>query len=157
MNKWRETTLGDVAKIKHGFAFKGEFFYGRSNAQYLAHTRKFCHERRFSDGYALTEGDIVVTMTDLSKASDTLGYAAKIPATPGVTYWHNQRIGLLQIRDAQRVYKDWLHYLLRTREYRSWVVGSASGTTVKHTRPKNIRRPCVISTSAVFVPIASKR
>lgn len=80
----------------------------------------------------------MITMTDLSKASDTLGYAAKVPTTPGVTYWHNQRVGLLEVIDDSRASKDWLHYLMRTREYRSWVIGSATGTTVKHSSPSRI-------------------
>jgi len=149
-SEWPTVTIGDVAKIKHGFAFKGEFFTGEATLNILVTPGNFAIGGGFQigkpkyylgplpDDYALKEGDVVVTMTDLSKASDTLGYAAKIPITPGVTYWHNQRIGLLQIKDEQRVCKDWLHYLMRTQEYRAWVIGSASGTTVKHTSPSRI-------------------
>jgi len=149
---WREATLGDIANIKHGFAFKGEFFTDEATPNILLTPGNFAIGGGFQmskpkyyagplpDGYALTEGDVVVTMTDLSKASDTLGYAAKIPVTSGVTYWHNQRIGLLQIRDERHVCKYWLHYLMRTQKYRAWVIGSASGTTVKHTSPSRIER-----------------
>jgi len=148
--QWPTVTIGDVAHIKHGFAFKGEFFTDEVTPNVLLTPGNFAIGGGFQmgkpkyyagplpDGYALMEGDIVVTMTDLSKASDTLGYAAKIPAMPGVTYWHNQRIGLLQVRDEQRVCKNWLHYLMRTREYRAWIIGSASGSTVKHTSPSRI-------------------
>jgi type I restriction enzyme S subunit len=147
---WPTVTLGDVAKIKHGFAFKGEFFTDEVTPNVLVTPGNFAIGGGFQigkpkyyagpvpDGYVLSKGDVVVTMTDLSKASDTLGYAAKVPVTPGVTYWHNQRIGLLQVMDGQRVCKDWLHYLMRTHDYRAWVVGSASGTTVKHTSPSRI-------------------
>jgi len=143
-------TIGDVAKIKHGFAFKGEFFTDEVQPTVLVTPGNFSVGGGFQVGkpkfyagpvpsdYVLSEGDLVVTMTDLSKASDTLGFAVKIPATPGVTYLHNQRIGLVQMRDEGRVRKDWLHYLMRTDQYRAWVVGSASGTTVKHTSPSRI-------------------
>lgn len=149
-SEWPTATIGDVAKIKHGFAFKGEFFTDEVTPNVLVTPGNFAIGGGFQigkpkyytgplpDNYALAEGEVVVTMTDLSKASDTLGYAAKVPVTPGVAYWHNQRIGLLQVTDEQRVYKDWLHYLMRTHEYRAWVVGSASGTTVKHTSPSRI-------------------
>jgi len=149
-SEWPTVTIGDVAKIKHGFAFKGEFFTDKATPNVLVTPGNFVIGGGFQigkpkyyagplpDGYALAEGEVVVTMTDLSKASDTLGYAAKVPTTPDVTYWHNQRIGLLQVKDEQRVCKDWLHYLMRTREYRAWIVGSASGTTVKHTSPSRI-------------------
>lgn len=149
-SEWPTTTIGDVAKIKHGFAFKGEFFTDEVTPNVLVTPGNFAVGGGFQigkpkyyagplpEGYLLSEGEVVVTMTDLSKASDTLGYAAKIPGTPDVTYWHNQRIGLLQVTDEQHACKDWLHYLMRTHEYRAWVVGSASGTTVKHTSPSRI-------------------
>ncbi|MDR2260489.1 MAG: restriction endonuclease subunit S [Azoarcus sp.] len=148
--EWQEVTLGDVAKIKHGFAFKGEFFTDEVTPNVLVTPGNFAIGGGFQIGkpkyyagplpkdYVLPEGEVVVTMTDLSKTSDTLGYAAKVPVTPGVTYWHNQRIGLLQVTDDLRVCKDWLHYLMRMHEYRAWIVGSASGTTVKHTSPSRI-------------------
>lgn len=149
-SEWPTVTIGDVAKIKHGFAFKSEFFTDEVTPNVLVTPGNFAIGGGFQvgkpkyyagplpDDYVLSEGAVVVTMTDLSKASDTLGYAAKVSVTPGVTYWHNQRIGLLQVKDEQRVCKDWLHYLMRTYEYRAWIVGSASGTTVKHTAPSRI-------------------
>jgi len=36
----------------------------------------------------LKEGDILITMTDLSEAGDTLGYTTKIPPHSGVRYLH---------------------------------------------------------------------
>jgi len=148
--EWPMVTIGDVAKIKHGFAFKGEFFIDEPSPNILVTPGNFAIGGGFQpgkskyyagplpDNYVLRGGEIVITMTDLSKASDTLGYAAKVPTTPGVTYWHNQRVGLLQVIDDSRASKDWLHYLMRTREYRSWVIGSATGTTVKHSSPSRI-------------------
>ena len=143
---------------------KGEFFTDEATPNVLLTPGNFSVGGGFQTGkpkyyagplpntYVLKEGEVVVSMTDLSKGSDTLGYAAKVPITPGVTYWHNQRIGLLQAMDEQRACKDWLHYLMRTREYRAWVVGSASGTTVKHTSPSRIE-----SFSFPLPPITEQR
>ncbi len=148
--EWREVTIGDVATIKHGFAFKGEYFANEPQPMVLLTPGNFAVGGGFQvgkpkyysgpvpDDYVLAEGDLVVTMTDLSKASDTLGYAARIPKTVGTTYLHNQRIGLVQVKDSKEVRPEWLHYLMRTQPYRSSVVGSASGTTVKHTSPSRI-------------------
>lgn len=150
-SEWPYVTLGEVAQIKHGFAFKGEYFTDEVQPTLLVTPGNFTIGGGFQRGkpkyyagpvpedYVLSKDDLIVTMTDLSKASDTLGYAAKIPETPGVKYLHNQRIGLVQITDGNLVTKDWLHYLMRTDEYRSWVLGSATGTTVKHTSPKRIQ------------------
>lgn len=156
-------TIGEVAKIKHGFAFKGEFFADDAMPHVLVTPGNFSVGGGFQRGkpkfysgpvpcdYVLTEGDLVVTMTDLSKASDTLGYAAKVPATPGTTYLHNQRVGLVLMKGEEQVRRDWLHYLMRTDHYRAWVVGSASGTTVKHTSPSRIE-----SYSFIAPPVAQQ-
>lgn len=148
---WRRVTLGEVARIKHGFAFKGEHFTDEVQPHVLVTPGNFAVGGGFQRGkakfyagpvpsdYVLAEGDLIVTMTDLSKASDTLGYAARVPATPGTTYLHNQRVGLVQVFDEQLASSNWLHYLMRTDLYRSWVIGSASGTTVKHTSPSRIQ------------------
>ncbi|MHC2584177.1 restriction endonuclease subunit S [Bradyrhizobium diazoefficiens] len=77
-------------------------------------------------------------MTDLSRAADTLGYSAVIPRGDQRIYLHNQRTGLVEVMRPDGVSKNWLHYLMRTAEYRAWVVGSASGSTVKHTSPSRI-------------------
>src|SRR5690606_13634686 len=87
--------------------------------------------------YILKGGDLIVTMTDLSKEVDTLGYSALVPKGTEKIYLHNQRIGLVQIKD-NHVAKDFLYWLMRDNRYRSFVVGSASGSTVSHTSPSRI-------------------
>ena len=89
---WEVKRIGDFVDIKHGFAFKGEFFTEIPNDNILLtpgnfkigggfKTEKFKYTTEISpDNYILKEGDIVVTMTDLSKEGDTLGYPAKIPS-----------------------------------------------------------------------------
>lgn len=78
-------------------------------------------------------------MTDLSKASDTLGYPALIPAPRDFSYLHNQRLGKVIIKPEIPVSKLHLYYLLRTDAYRHEVLASATGTTVKHTSPDRIK------------------
>jgi type I restriction enzyme, S subunit len=46
-------------------------------------------------------GDLVVTMTDLSKTADTLGYSAKVPREQGKTYLHNQRVGKVYSKSSE--------------------------------------------------------
>jgi type I restriction enzyme S subunit len=149
MSEWQETTLGEIFKVKHGFAFKGEYFTDEPQRTALVTPGNFAigggfrdEKRKYYNGpvpedYVLKPGQVVVTMTDLSKASDTLGYAASIP--DDVIIWlHNQRVGLLEFKPAIPASPRFIQYLLRAHEYRSWVVGSATGTTVKHTSPGRI-------------------
>ena len=103
---WREVTLGDLIDIKHGFAFKGASIHDEPQGDVLLTPGNFAigggfkgDRFKYYDGsvpeeFVLDEGDLLVTMTDLSKQSDTLGYPALVPAsTNGRRYLHNQRLG----------------------------------------------------------------
>ncbi|BBB66570.1 hypothetical protein UNDYM_2317 [Undibacterium sp. YM2] len=148
-NDWRDVSLGDLFKVKHGFAFKGEFFTEEPQDTVLVTPGNFAIGGGFQDGkrkyyigpvpedYVLKPGQVAVTMTDLSKESDTLGYAASIPDDSNI-WLHNQRVGLLEFKSVVPTSPRFIQYLLRTHEYRSWIVGSATGTTVKHTSPGRI-------------------
>jgi type I restriction enzyme S subunit len=87
-------------------------------------------------GYLLAARSVVVTMTDLSKQGDTLGYSAKIPKNG--RYLHNQRIGLVATRVPAKLCIDYAYYLLQTPKYRQHILASATGSTVRHTSPSRI-------------------
>jgi type I restriction enzyme S subunit len=149
MPNWKEYKLENVINVKHGFAFKGAFISKDPSTDILLtpgnfnigggfKTDKFkYYTGSYPEDYILKEGDIIVTMTDLSKEGDTLGYSAKIPAHNGIKYLHNQRLGLLRLVNEE-FNKDFIYWLLRTREYQQFIVSSATGTTVKHTSPTRI-------------------
>lgn len=147
---WRKFKLADVIDVKHGFAFKGEFFSEEPTADVLLtpgnfqigggfKADKFKYYRgEYPEEYVLNDGDIIITMTDLSKKGDTLGYPAKVPSPNGTRYLHNQRLGLVEFKSDQ-IDKDFLYWHLRTINYQRFIVNSASGSTVKHTSPSRIR------------------
>jgi type I restriction enzyme S subunit len=146
---WKEISFGELFNVKHGFAFKGEHFADKPTKHLLTTPGNFAigggflnTKPKFYDGpapedYILKARDVVVTMTDLSKASDTLGHAALIPEDENI-WLHNQRVGLLEFYNPEEVNSQFICYLLRSNEYRSWIIGSATGTTVKHTSPSRI-------------------
>ena len=160
MSEWKEYRLGDFLKVKHGYAFKGENIVTEETPNILVtpgnfnigggfKSDKFKYYKgdEFPKEYILTSGDIVVTMTDLSKDSDTLGYSAKIPYSTTHNYLHNQRIGLVQFTNED-ICRDFVYWLMRTREYQSYIVGSASGTSIMHTSPSRIEDyRCLIPSS----------
>ena len=140
--------LGDYIKIKHGYAFKGTGISTEDNGVVLVTPGNFAIGGGFKEDkckfftedypeeYRLSEDDLIVTMTDLSKDMDTLGYSALVPASDRI-YLHNQRIGLVElIRDD--VDKHFIHWFMRTYKYQRTIAGSASGTTVHHTSPGRI-------------------
>lgn len=149
MSNWKKVRLGDVCKIKHGFAFKGEYFTDTPNNNILLTPGNFaigggykCNKEKYYSGfiptgYILNPGDIVVTMTDLSKAGDTLGYSVKIPQDRRI-YLHNQRIGLVEFL-TDSVLPNFIYWLMRSNNYQRFIVNSSTGSTVKHTSPTSIQ------------------
>lgn len=147
--EWTKCRLGNLASVKHGFAFEGRFFRDEGEGPVLVTPGNFKIGGGFSSGndryfvgtvpagFELAPGDVIVTMTDLSKAGDTLGYAAVIPAD-GRHYLHNQRIGKIVLRASAPASIAYIHWLMRTPRYRAEVLGSATGSTVRHTSPSRI-------------------
>jgi len=141
-------TLGDYISIKHGYAFKGDGITTEDNGVVLVTPGNFAIGGGFKEGkckfftddypseFVLSPDDLIVTMTDLSKEMDTLGYSALIPETNRV-YLHNQRIGLISI-NRDDLDKHYLYWFMRTRNYQRTIAGGASGTTVHHTSPGRI-------------------
>ncbi len=145
---WKTIKLGDIVSIKHGFAFKGEYFSTKETKNILLTPGNFLIGGGWKDGkkyydgpipdeYVLKAGDLVVTMTDLSKEGDTLGFPALIPDKSDKIFLHNQRVGLVEVNEDE-VSKDFIYYLMRTRDYQKSIVNSATGSTVKHTSPTKI-------------------
>lgn len=148
---WMPVTLSELIDIKHGFAFMGEFIRDNPPGDILLTPGNFAIGGGFKDDkfkyytgpvpieYVLEEGDLLVTMTDLSKNGDTLGYPAFVPRMQLGRYLHNQRLGKILIRTRAPIRKDYLYFLFCSRPYRNEVLASATGTTVKHTSPERIK------------------
>lgn len=146
---WKVSKIRDVVKIKHGYAFKGEFFSDEDTDDVLLtpgnfsigggfNYSKFKYYRGdFPNEYILSENDLIVTMTDLSKDGDTLGYSALVPVIFGKKLLHNQRLGKIEFKQSDNI-RWFLYFTMRTRQYRNFVLGSATGTTVRHTSPDRI-------------------
>lgn len=141
--------LSDFISIKHGFAFKGEFITTEENANCLITPVNFSigggfksdkfkyYTGEIPEKYILQPNDLIVTMTDLSKQADTLGYPALVPNISGKKMLHNQRIGLVEFLNNE-LDKEYLYFLMRTKDYRHQILSTATGATVHHTSPSKI-------------------
>ncbi|WP_373509829.1 restriction endonuclease subunit S [Thiocapsa sp.] len=146
-------SLENLIDVKHGFAFAGEHIHEEPRSDVLLTPGNFAigggfkaDKFKYYDGpvpgeYVLDEGDLIVTMTDLSKQADTLGFPAFVPpARDGRRFLHNQRLGKVLLRNPASLETRYLYYVMCGQEYRHEVLASATGTTVKHTSPDRIRR-----------------
>jgi type I restriction enzyme S subunit len=110
---WKKSNLGDFIKIKHGYAFKGEFFSdsGRfvlltpGNFQIdgglkLKGEKETYYLGEFPKDFILNKGDLIVAMTDLKQSAPILGSSAVIPES-GI-FLHNQRLGkIVDLREKE--------------------------------------------------------
>src|SRR5581483_11657114 len=122
---WDSVRIGELATVKHGFAFDGAFF--TDAGRYILLTPGSCHpegglklrgerEKYYSgdipEEYLLREGDLLVVMTDLINSAPILGGSFLIPEDD--RFLHNQRLGLVRILDPARINKHFLYYLFNT-------------------------------------------
>jgi len=147
VNGWRECRLGDLLQIKHGFAFLGEYF-SNAGTHVVLTPGNFLEEGGFREktekakwyagpipsDYVLKEGDLIVAMTE--QAEGLLGSSAIIPRND--FYLHNQRLGLVQIRDRTLADQRFIYYLFNSKPVRQQIRGSASGAKIRHTAPTRI-------------------
>lgn len=141
--------LCDIIEIKHGYAFSGDHIIEEDNNVVLVTPGNFrigggFQEKKckFFNGdlpsdYILNEGDFIVTMTDLSKTIDTLGYSAIVPKSKNRIYLHNQRIGLVHFKN-DICDRGYIYWLMRTRDYQRTIANTSTGSTVHHTSPSKI-------------------
>lgn len=147
--KFREMELGEALHIKHGYAFKGQFFsdagthivltpgnFNEEGGFRLRPGKDRYYSGNIPEDFILGEGDLIVAMTE--QGPGLLGSSAIIPEDGH--YLHNQRLGLANHLDESLLEKRFLYYLFNTRPVRGQIDGSASGTKVRHTAPERIYR-----------------
>lgn len=138
--------LGEILSVKHGWAFKGEYFAEDGEQSILTPGNFFEKggfkpnngKERYYTGtypkeYLCHKGDLIVAMTQ--QAEGLLGSTALVPENN--KYLYNQRIGLITC-DEKRLNKLFAYYLFMTKSVREQLERSSSGTKVKHTSPEKI-------------------
>ena len=142
----KECKLGECLKVKHGWAFKGEFFANEGTQSLLTPGNFYekggfktnCGKERYYTGeypeeYVCHKGDLIVAMTE--QAAGLLGSTAIVPEND--KYLHNQRVGLITC-DERKLKRLYAYYLFMTKSVRNQLERSSSGTKVKHTSPERI-------------------
>ena len=145
--KWQKIKLGSLFQIKHGWAFKGEYFsnegqliiitpgnfFEKGGFRQLVGKEKF-YLGEFPEEFLLKRNDVVIAMTE--QGPGLLGSPALIPSDE--KYLHNQRIGLIHNVKTDMIDPLFIYRLFFTSIVRNEIFGSATGTKVKHTAPKRI-------------------
>lgn len=148
---WDLINIGELCDIKHGFAFKSTYFaesgefillspgnFEITGGLKLKGDKEKYYKGNIPEGYILSEGDLLVVMTDLMQSAPILGGAAIVPESN--RFLHNQRLGKIVDINTNMVDIRYLYYCLNNDAYRYQVRASASGATVRHTSPDRIRK-----------------
>jgi type I restriction enzyme S subunit len=161
--KWTKHILGEFIQIKHGWAFKGEFFsdtgshilltpgnFKADGGLKLKNEKEKYYTGTYPQEYLLSKGDFLTVMTDLTQTAAILGSPAIIPDSG--FFLHNQRLGKISIISPE-IDKGFLYHLMNWRCVREQIKGSATGSTVRHTAPERI---CKVEVSLPPLPIQKK-
>jgi type I restriction enzyme S subunit len=140
--------LGNWIDIKHGFAFKSQFFAEQGN--YVLLTPGNFYEKGgyrdrgekqkyfigdVSDEFILNKGDLLIAMTE--QAAGLLGSPIIVPESG--RFLHNQRLGLITYKENKKIHTKFLFHLFNTHDVRKQIHLSGSGVKVRHTSPKKVK------------------
>lgn len=145
---WSTCLLGELAHVKHGFPFKGEFFSNEGayivmtpgnfepegGFRYQGAREKFYTDDEFPKEYILSRGDLVTVMTE--QAVGLIGSAVLVP--DNFRFLHNQRLGLFQF--IGETDPRFLYHYLKTSVMRVAMSNTAAGSKVRHTSPTRIEK-----------------
>ena len=143
---WEKKRFAKILKIKHGFAFKSEYFSNKGEYKLLTpmnfneeggyiekKDKQKYYVGSFPEDYILEENNLLVAMTE--QAHGLLGSAIKVPNN-GI-FLHNQRLGLV-VFDNNKLSTNFLFYLFNSIFVRRIIDSKATGTKVRHTSPSKI-------------------
>ena len=145
MNKIK---LGEILKVKHGFAFKSQNYVNKSEFALvtlanISSTNNFQFNEKkltyyngeFPNEYILNEDDLIIPLTE--QVIGLFGNTAFIPKVKGISFLLNQRVGkIIPIKNRANNY--YLHYLLATDLVRKQLEHRASGTKQRNISPNDV-------------------
>lgn len=146
---WRRFAMGELLRVKHGYAFKGEYFaddgpyvlltpgnFEACGGLKLKGEKEKYYVGEFPPAFLLQRGDLLVAMTDLTQSARILGSPGVVPESS--RYLHNQRLGKVVELKEDLIDRRFLYHLLNHNHVREQIKASATGATVRHTAPERI-------------------
>lgn len=144
---WVEKPLSELCDIKHGFAFKSEFFATEGdyvlltpgNFYEIGGYRDRGEKQKYYAGeippdFVLSENDLLVAMTE--QAAGLLGSPVLVPESN--KFLHNQRLGLVTKKPGIPWTNEFFFHVFNTQAVRKEIHDSATGVKVRHTSPTKI-------------------
>jgi type I restriction enzyme, S subunit len=162
---WEVKTIGEISKLKNGYAFSSDFFSKTGPIVITPGNFKLEGGLKFNDkntirysGYISKEmqfqnGDLLIVMTDLTPDCNLLGKPGVVNSEE--TILHNQRIGKITVTSNQ-VNQEYLYWFFVSDLFSKRMKETATGSTVRHTSVGSINNSLIaIPTKAEQTAIAT--
>jgi len=139
---WEAKKLGDLIKLKNGYAFSSDNFsnsgpivltpgnFKLNGGLYFNDRNTIRYSGNISKEMVFQNGDLLIVMTDLTPDCNLLGKPGLVNSDEKVL--HNQRIGKISIANHS-VLKDYLYWFFVSELFSKRMKETATGSTVRHT------------------------
>lgn len=166
MSEWREFSLGDLASFRKGVSYTSADYADRDSGRpfitikcfvkgggYAADGLKYIRGD-FNPADQLLEGDIIFSVTDLTRAGDIVGSPLQIPFF-GADEYCVASMDCMQIKPNDLVCnRDFLYQRMMLADVRRQMVAYSAGSTVLHLDTKQV--PRIICRAPVDVRVQAK-
>lgn len=166
LSKWQEASLGQCVKVQGGFAFKSVDFCSLGvpvikiknvRSRYIDVLGADCVNAAVAESardYLLNDGDILISMTGsgLNAPNSVVGRVARYVGKSQCILI-NQRVGRLAPKDAAKLDKRFLFFLLSQNEVQDWLVSNSTGSA----NQANISNAQIECLRFLFPPIEDQR
>lgn len=151
---WHYEIMNNLMEFKNGYAFNSKDYsnYGKiilrmSNIsvtgalQINTNNVRYCtlDDYKQLDGYHLSKGDLIISMTDVTPDKAIVGRTAIIDNSN--SYILNQRVG--RIRVNNRIDNVFLHYYTNSNSYLNYIRSMSSGSAQFNLSTKEDRKSVV--------------
>lgn len=146
--------LGELLRIKHGYAFKSENYvtsspYALVTLANISSSNSFRFDQEkttfygasFPEEFILHTDDLIMPLTE--QVIGLFGNSAFIPSMKEIRFVLNQRVGKV-IPNEGKADKYYLHYLLSTEIVREQLEHRASGTKQRNISPDDVYNVTVV-------------
>lgn len=166
--EWEEVRLGDIVELKNGYAFSAKTYDKKHDGKYNVLTIANVQSEKFvkidnktntiselpkniREHQKLKDGDLLISLT---------GNVGRVAINKGQNNLLNQRVGKLEIKDAEKVDSTFLYYVLNSDLFLKSMKCKGHGTAQKNLSKPDVEEflfymPCIEEQRKIAVALAA--
>ena len=166
--EWEEVRLGDIAELKNGYTFSAKTYDKKHDGKYNVLTIANVQSEKFvkidnktntiselpkniREHQKLKDGDLLISLT---------GNVGRVAINKGQNNLLNQRVGKLEIKDAEKVDSTFLYYVLNSDLFLKSMKCKGHGTAQKNLSKPDVEEflfymPCIEEQRKIAAALAA--